>query len=70
MINILIKTMFYPKALCMSLGARAPCFFDPGDFGPGPGGRHRPDPDVKIWRSKGLNPSYNVVFYGDQEKQH
>ena len=27
-------------------------FFDPGDFGPG--GWHRPDPDVKIRRSKGL----------------
>ena len=25
--------------------------------------RHRPDPDVKIWRSKGLNPSYYVAFY-------
>ena len=29
-------------------------FFRPGDFGPG--GRHRPDPEVKIWRSKGLTP--------------
>ena len=29
-------------------------FFDPGDFGPR--GRHRPDPEVKIRRSKGLTP--------------
>ena len=29
-------------------------FFRPRDFGPG--GRHRPDPEVKIWRSKGLTP--------------
>ena len=29
-------------------------FFRPGDFGPG--GRHRPDPEVKIRRSKGLTP--------------
>ena len=29
-------------------------FFDPGDFGPG--GWHRPDPEVKIRRSKGLTP--------------
>ena len=43
-------------------------FFDPGDFGPR--GRHRPDPDVKIWRSKGLNPSYYVVFYGDFDVNH
>ena len=32
--------------------------------------RHRPDPDVKIWRSKGLNPSYYVVFYGDFNGKH
>ena len=29
-------------------------FFDPGDFGPG--GWHRPDPEVKIRRSQGLTP--------------
>ena len=43
-------------------------FLDPGDFGPG--GRHRPDPEVKIQRSKGLNPSFYVVVYGDLEKRH
>ena len=43
-------------------------FFDPGDFRPG--GRHRPDPDVKIWRSKCLTPSYYVVVYGDFEKRN
>ena len=29
-------------------------FFDPGDFGPG--GRHRPDPEVKKSHSQGLTP--------------
>ena len=28
----------------------------------------RPDPDVKIWLSKGLNPSLYVIFHGDFEK--
>ena len=42
--------------------------FDPGEFGPG--GQHRPDPEVIIQRSKGLNPSFYVVFYGDSDEQH
>ena len=29
----------------------------------------RPDPDVKIWLSKGLNPSLYVIFHGDFEKK-
>ena len=37
-----------------SIGVMNFYFFDPGDFGPG--GRHRPDPEVKIRRSKGLTP--------------
>ena len=28
------------------------------------------DPDVKIWRSKGLNPSLYTIFHGDFEKKH
>ena len=43
-------------------------FFDPGDFRPG--GQHRLDPEVKIGRSKGLNPSFYVVFHVDFEKQN
>ena len=29
----------------------------------------RPDPDVKIWLSKGLNPSLYSIFHGDFEKK-
>ena len=50
-----------------SIGVMNLYLFDPGDFGPGD--RHRPDPEVKIGRSKGLNPSLYVV-YGDFEKPH
>ena len=28
------------------------------------------DPDVKIWRSKGLTPWFYVVFYGEFDGQH
>ena len=37
-----------------SIGVMNSFFFDPGDFGPG--GRHRPDPDVKIRRSRRFEP--------------
>ena len=37
-----------------SIGVMNFYLFDPGDFGPG--GRHRPDPEVKIRGSKGLTP--------------
>ena len=55
--------MIIQKHVCMSLGMRATCFFDHGNFGPR--GWHRQDPDVKIRRSKGLNPSFHVVVHGD-----
>ena len=51
-----------------SIGVTNFYFFDPGDFGPR--GQHRPDPEVKIRRSKGLNPSFYVVFYVDFDKRH
>ena len=28
------------------------------------------DPDVKIWRSKGLNPSLYTIYHGDFKKKH
>ncbi len=37
-----------------------PYFFDPRDFGAR--GRHRPELEFKIWRSKGLTPWFYVVF--------
>ena len=43
-------------------------FFNPRDFGRR--GRHRQDPDVKIWLSKGLTPSLYTIFHGDFEKRH
>ena len=46
----------------------SPFLFDPRDFGAR--GRHRPDPEVKIWRSKDLKPSFYVVFHGDFEKKN
>ena len=43
-----------------SIGVMNFWFFDPGDFGPG--GRHRPDLEVKKSRSPGLTPWFYVAF--------
>ena len=63
MIKFLIQrkiALLPSRALCMSLGTRAPCFVDSRDFGPR--GWHRLDPEVKVWGSPGLTPWFYVVF--------